>query len=147
MHPTSAFYHIDVPESVGPEFLQTVTALQAAAEAALIRGDAGPRIELWSHRNPVSLFAAVGPSVIGWSQLANTLPSVAARLKDGTDVRFEVVAHEVHGDIGWTAGFSRFAVSMDGQPVRDYVLRVTQIYRREGAEWKMTHEHSNFEPA
>lgn len=132
-------------EELDSDFLAMVIRHQEEAEAALVIGDAGPRTELWSHRDPVSLFAAVGPSVVGSEQVHALLPQVAARLANGSDVQFEVVAHEVLGDIGWIAGFSRFNVSIDGEPVRQYVLRLTQIYRREDGKWRMTHEHSNFE--
>jgi ketosteroid isomerase-like protein len=136
-----------VSDASDSDFLATVTRRQEEAEAALVMGDAGRRTKLWSHRDPVSLFAAVGPSVVGSSQVHAMLPDVAARLANGSHVHFEVVAHDVLGEIGWIAGFSRFNVSIDGAPARDYVLRLTQIYRREDGEWKMTHEHSNFEQA
>jgi ketosteroid isomerase-like protein len=53
---------------------------------------------------------------------------------------------EVGEDMAWTAGFSHFSLSMDGGPLTRRTLRVTHVYRREGDEWKVVHEHSNFEP-
>ncbi len=41
----------------------------------------------------------------------------------------------------------RFTVSMHGAPLARYTLRITHVYRREGGEWKVVHEHSNFEPS
>jgi hypothetical protein len=41
-------------------FRRTVLARQAEAEAALHQGDAGPRMEMWSRRDPVTLFGAAG---------------------------------------------------------------------------------------
>lgn len=35
----------------------------------------------------------------------------------------------------------------DGGPLTRYTLRITHVYRREGGEWKVVHEHSNWEPA
>ena len=102
---------------------------------------------MWSHRDPVSLFAAVGPSKAGWSELEPTFRSVAARLRDGRDVSYELMTFDVTDDMAWTAGFVRFKVSMDGAPEAPYNLRITHIYRREEGEWKVVHEHSNFEPA
>ena len=67
-------------------FRTAITALQHKAETALVRGDVGPRLEMWSHEDPVSLFAAVGPSKTGWSELEPTFRSVAARLSGGHDV-------------------------------------------------------------
>jgi ketosteroid isomerase-like protein len=48
--------------------------------------------------------------------------------------------------MAWTAGFLRFVTSMDGGPPSPYKLRITHVYRREEGEWKIVHEHSNFEP-
>ncbi len=127
-------------------FRSLISGRQHEAEEALVRGDVGPRLHMWSHDDPVSLFAAVGPSKAGWDQLEPTFRSVAARLSGGHEVSFEILAFDVRGDMAWTAGFVRFIVSMDGRPLTRYTLRITHVYRREGGEWKVVHEHSNFEP-
>jgi ketosteroid isomerase-like protein len=101
---------------------------------------------MWSHRDPVSLFAAVGPSESGWGVLEPTFRSVAARLSGGRDVVYEIMEFDVTSDTAWTAGFARFTVSMDGGPLIRRTLRITHVYRREDDEWKVVHEHSNFEP-
>jgi ketosteroid isomerase-like protein len=130
-----------------PSFRRLISALQHEAEEALVNGDVGPRLEMWSHSEPVSLFAAVGPSKTGWAELEPTFRSVAARLSGGHDVSYEIMAFDVSADMAWTAGFVRFTVSMDGGPLTRYKLRITHVYRREGGEWKVVHEHSNWEPA
>ena len=127
-------------------FRTLISERQHEAEEALVRGDVGPRLQMWSHNDPVSLFAAVGPSKTGWDELSPTFHSVASRLSGGDDVTYEVMSFDVSGDMAWTAGFARFTVSMDGGPLTRYTLRVTHIYRREAGEWKVVHEHSNFEP-
>ena len=128
-------------------FRDLIEEIQHRAEAALVRGDVGPRIEMWSHNEPVSLFAAVGPSKAGWSELEPMFRSVAARLSGGEDVSYEMMAFDVSADMAWTAGFVRFTGSIDGAPPTPYALRITHIYRRETGQWKVVHEHSNFEPA
>ncbi len=74
-----------------------------------------------------------------------TFRTVAARLSGGHDVTYDIMAFDVSGDMAWTAGFARFTVSMDGGPLTRYTLRLTHVYRREEGEWKVVHEHSNFE--
>ena len=44
-------------------FRSLISERQHEAEAALVRGDVGPRLRMWSHNDPVALFAAVGPSM------------------------------------------------------------------------------------
>jgi ketosteroid isomerase-like protein len=125
-------------------FEAEVLRMQHLGEAALARGDAGPRISLWSHADPVSLFAAVGPTKVGWAELEPTFRRVASRLSGGRDVRYELVACDVSGDVGWSAGIGRFVVSMDGAEPSAMAIRLTHAYRREGGAWKVVHEHSDF---
>ena len=126
-------------------FRSLISERQHEAEAALVRGDVGPRLRMWSHNDPVALFAAVGPSKTGWDELEPTFRSVAARLSGGRDVTYEIMAFDVSADMAWTAGFARFKGSIDGRPLSQYTLRITHVYRREGSEWKVVHEHSNWE--
>jgi ketosteroid isomerase-like protein len=138
----------ELPE-VEPErrqFMAFVEAVQHDAETALVRGDVGPRLEMWSHHDPVTLFAAVGPTKAGWADLEPTFRAVAARLSGGRDVRYDLLAFDVSGDVAWSAGVARFVVSMDGAAPRPVVIRLTHAYRREGDAWKVVHEHSDFQP-
>jgi ketosteroid isomerase-like protein len=128
-------------------FLNDISARQQEAESALVRGDVGPRLEMWSHHDPVSVFGAVGMSKSGWDQLLPAFRAVAARLSGGRDVTFEVMSFDMSHDMAWTAGFTRFTGSLDGEPARRIALRLTHIYRREANVWKIVHEHSDFVPA
>ena len=128
-------------------FRTMISEHQQEAEEALVRGDVGPRMQMWSHSDPVSLFAAVGPSKSGWNELEPTFRSVASRLSGGHDVSYEIMSFDASEDMAWTAGFVRFTVSMDGGPLTRYTLRITHVYRRESGEWRVVHEHSNFEPS
>jgi ketosteroid isomerase-like protein len=124
-----------------------ITQRQHEAEAALVRGDPEPRIAMWSHHDPVTLFAALGASKAGWGELEPLFRTVAARVSGGRDVSYELIAFDVDGDLAWTVGCSRFAVAIDGgEPVRR-TLRLTHLYRREDGAWKVVHEHSDFQPA
>jgi hypothetical protein len=44
-----------------------ISERQLEAEEALVRGDVGPRLQMWSHNDPVTLFGAVGVSKSGWT--------------------------------------------------------------------------------
>ena len=63
-------------------------------------------------------------------------------LSDCTSYRFELQAFDVVGDMAYTAGLEHSSASVDGQP-RSYTLRATQVYRREGGEWKVAHRHGD----
>ena len=123
-----------------------VNERQHDGETALVRGDVGPRLDLGSHHDPVTLFAAVGPTMSGWAELEPTLRAVAARLSGGREVRYDLLAFDVSGDVAWSAGVARFVVSMDGGEPAPTVIRLTHAYRREDGAWKVVHEHSDFQP-
>ncbi len=129
------------------EFREEIVGRQHQGEAALVQGDVRPRLAMWSHTDPVSLFAAVGPTKTGWAELEPTFHAVASRLSGGRDVRYELVAFDVSEDVAWTAGIARFVVSMDGRPPEAMAIRLTHAYRREDGDWKVVHEHSDFQPA
>jgi ketosteroid isomerase-like protein len=44
--------------------------------------------------------------------------------------------------MAYTAGLEHISASVEGQP-RTYTLRATQMYRREGGEWKVAHRHGD----
>jgi ketosteroid isomerase-like protein len=128
-------------------FRAMIVERQHDAEEALVSGDVGPRLDMWSRNDPVTLFAALGPSKAGWNELEPMFRSVATRVSGGHDVTYELVAFEVSEDIAWTVGISRFTVSIDGAPISRRALRLTHLYRREDDDWKVVHEHSDFQPA
>jgi ketosteroid isomerase-like protein len=128
-------------------FRDEIMKRQHDGEAALVQGDVRPRLGMWSHTDPVSLFAAVGPTKTGWAELEPTFHAVASRLSGGHDVRYELLAFDVGEDVAWTAGVASFVVSMDGRPPEAMAIPLTHAYRREYGEWKVVHEHSDFQPA
>jgi ketosteroid isomerase-like protein len=128
-------------------FRRSIVQRELAAEEALVRGDVGPRLEMWSRADPVSVIAAVGTAGSGWAQLEPMFRSVASRLAGGHDVTYEILAFDVSEDMAWSAGFLRLVGSMDGSAPGPIGLRITQVYRLEQGEWKVVHEHSDFLPA
>jgi ketosteroid isomerase-like protein len=125
------------------EFRRTILARQIEAEEAFVNGDPGPRMELWSRRDPVTLFGAIGMSESGWEKLSQTFAWVASRFSSVSDFRFDVEVVDVSGDMAYTLGFERFNGSIAGRPVEPVTVRVTHIYRREDGEWKIVHRHGD----
>jgi ketosteroid isomerase-like protein len=125
------------------EFRSTILARQTEAEEALVKGDPGPRMELWSRRDPVTLFGAIGMSESGWDKLGRTFSWVASRFSNVSDFRFDVELVDVRGDMAYTLGFERFKASIAGRPVEPVTVRVTHIYRREEGDWRIVHRHAD----
>jgi ketosteroid isomerase-like protein len=127
-------------------FLDTTIARQVEVEKALHRGDPTPRMAMWSHEDPVTVFGALGPCKSGWDEVSRIFRWVASLFSGVKDYRFELVAAGASGDLAYTVGYEHSTVSADGGPAEPKTLRVTHVYRRENGEWKIVHRHGDFPP-
>jgi ketosteroid isomerase-like protein len=114
------------------------------AETALHNGDPGPRLAIWSTREPVSVLGAAR-SAVGQEAVRELFQSLGDVFSNCTSHVYELVAADVVGDIAYTVGYERTQVSINGEP-RQYVLRSTQVYRREDGEWRVAHRHADTAP-
>jgi ketosteroid isomerase-like protein len=124
-------------------FVKSILARHIEAEDAIVHGDPRPRMELWSRRDPVTLFGAIGMSESGWEELSQTFTWVASRFSKVSNFRVDIELVEVSGDMAYTLGFERFEGSVAGRAVEPITVRVTHIYRREEGEWKIVHRHAD----
>ena len=125
------------------EFIAWTQSRLRDAETALHNGDAEPRLALWSSREPVSVLGA-WRSATGQEEVRHLFRALAETFSDCTSHVYDIVAAEVIVDMAFTAGYERTQASINGER-RRYVLRVTQIYRREDGEWKVAHRHGDTE--
>ena len=123
------------------DFLSWVRTALYDAELALHNGDAGPRRELWSRQEPVSILGALR-NAYGREEVEALFTVLARSFSDCTSSTFELQAYDVVGDMAYTVGLEHTSVSMDGEP-RTYTLRATQVYRREDGTWKVAHRHAD----
>jgi len=128
------------------DFLMTVIPIQEKAEEAIHNGDAGPRLKMWSTKDPVTLFGAWGPCKSGSDEVIRISQWVASRFSNCTRYSFEIVTAGVSGDMAYTVGYEHSIRSVDGGPAEPSTLRVTHIYRRENGEWKIVHRHGDVLP-
>jgi ketosteroid isomerase-like protein len=114
------------------------------AETALHNGDPGPRLAIWSTQEPVSLLGAAR-SAVGQEAVRDLFHSLGDTFSNCTSYVYEIVAAHVVGEMAFTAGSERTQASINGEP-RRYVLRATQVYRREDGDWKVAHRHADTAP-
>lgn len=126
------------------DFLDWFDTTWRAAEVALHGGDAGPRLQTWSERAPVTLFGA-WLDALDPAGAREVFLQLAAAFSQATSSDIELIAAEVSGSLAYTVHREITSTVVDGQP-RDYVLRVTQVYRREDGDWKVIHRHADAEP-
>jgi hypothetical protein len=102
------------------DFLIPTLDRQLEAEKALINGDPGPRLAMWSTQDPVTVFGAE-KSVIGAEEAREVFRWLATRFSNCTDYRFELVAAGASGDLAYTLGYERFSLFHGRRPGRaDY---------------------------
>ena len=124
------------------DFLTATLARQVEAERALHNGDLGPRLAMWSTRDPVTVLGAVR-TANGWDEVSQLFRWLGSHFSACTAYRFELVATGVSGDLAYTVGYEHTSASWDGVPMEPYVLRVTHAYRREQGEWRIAHRHAD----
>jgi ketosteroid isomerase-like protein len=125
-------------------FLAWVKSALYDAEVAVHNGDAAPRRAIWSRNEPVTILGALR-NAYGRQEVDEAFTVLETSFSDCTSYEFELQAYEVVGDMAYTAGLEHTSASMDGTP-RSYTLRATQVYRREGDEWKVAHRHADTVP-
>lgn len=123
------------------DFLIWVNSALYEAELALHNGNAAPRRALWSRNEPVSILGALR-NANGQQEIDDVFSWLEKTFSDCTSWEFELQAYDVVGDMAYTAGFEHNSFSVDGQP-RTSTLRATQVYRREGGEWRVAHRHAD----
>ena len=123
------------------DFLSTTMPRLIEAERALHNGNVEPRLGMWSHSEPVTLFGA-WLSDTGWEDVSRTFNVLASRFSDCTAYDVDLIAAGASGDMAYTVAYEHTSASIRGVP-RTYTLRVTQIYRREDGEWKVVHRHGD----
>ena len=125
------------------DFLGEMLPRQVAADRSLHQGDAEPRMETWSHKDPVTLFGAFGIFKSGWDEVNKAHRWVASNFSNNEGWNFELVAAGASDDLAYTVGYESHRTSVGRGPVQPHRLRVTHVYRREDGEWKIVHQHGD----
>lgn len=118
-------------------------AAQRSALAALVAGDPHDFQELWDHASDVSLLGAFGGVARGWEEVRDRLAAVAVTYGNGVYQRLDQLHEHVHGDVAYTVHVEEIH---SGTPGGDRVVRkrrVTKVYRRTDAGWRIVHMHAD----
>lgn len=119
--------------------------MRTREQAALgfVNGDAGPLGRIVALRAPATFFGPGGGVLEGPGPVYTRYQDDAGRFVQGSS-RFEVLhLHAVDGLAYWT-GLQRASARMRGRDEEEPMdLRVTEVFRREGMEWKLVHRHAD----
>jgi ketosteroid isomerase-like protein len=123
------------------DFLIWVHTSLAEAERAQFDGDDRARRAIWSSEEPVSVLGA-WRNATNRGELVEAFEVLASSFSHCTAYSFELISFDLRDDMAYTVGYERISASMDGAP-RTFTLRATQVYRREGGEWRVVHRHAD----
>jgi hypothetical protein len=113
------------------------------AARAFVNGDAAPLGRIVTHTSPATFFGPKG----GYDQGADNVYAVydrdAAHFIMGNS-NFEILHMAASNGIAYWVGFQRATAHLHGSTETiPFNLRVTEIFRREGNEWKLIHRHAD----
>lgn len=125
------------------DFERFLQARHRAGEA-YVSGDFAPLGALVARGVPASFFGPDGGRVQGAAPVRERYERDAGNFRAGSTSTFEVLQHGASGDVGYQVALQRATAHLAGraEPV-PMVLRVTEIFRREGGQWKLVHRHAD----
>ena len=115
-----------------------------AASSAFVNGDFDPLAEISTQNSPATIFGPKGDCVQDAEKVNEANAKGSKLFKPGSENAFEVMHTASDENLAYWVGVQRSVVRMQGkeQPV-PMDLRVTEIFRREGGQWKLIHRHAD----
>jgi ketosteroid isomerase-like protein len=115
----------------------------ADANAALMRGDVDKYRALVPLASDFTLMSPFGGTPTRGSDITSERWEAMERFFRNGTLEQEVVQSYASADMVVLATIERAHVEVGGLPAQDWSLRVTLVYRREGAEWRLAHRHAD----
>lgn len=115
-----------------------------AAARAYCSGDAKPLGDLATQRLPATFFGPRGGHTDGAEAVRGRYEGDVAAFRPGGETHFEVL-HQAEGDgVAYWVGLQHATVRLGDNPEPTRMtLRISEIFRREGASWKLVHRHAD----
>ena len=112
------------------------------ATAAWMRGDMERYLALTPHARGFTLMNPFGGAPARYDDRADGIMAAASYFAGG-EAELELVETHAWGDTVVLVMIERQHGQVGGLPDQDWSLRVTQVYRRAGAEWRVVHRHAD----
>ena len=112
--------------------------------SALSNMDVAQLGEVWSQSATVTTMHPMGGEEVGWPEVRKSFEEAAGAM---TDIHVELVDQRIQTgeDIAYETGIERGRGKVAGEQI-EFEHRVTNVYRREGGQWKMVHHHTDVSP-
>lgn len=118
-----------------------LTQQTAAANTALMRGDIDGYLALTEHANDYTLMSPFGGEPTHGFDLSRRV-EMGRFFNSGTFDQ-EVVATYATDDLVVLVTNERVCAEVGGLPKQDWLLRVTQVFRRGAIGWQLVHRHAD----
>jgi ketosteroid isomerase-like protein len=127
----------------GSAVVSDLIARSAEGNAALMRGDMKRYMELVPISDDFTLMSPFGGKPTHAAEYTpERIEAIGKYFRNGT-LEQEVVQTYASADMVVLAIIERAHVEVGGLPAQDWALRVTLVYRRDGADWLLVHRHAD----
>jgi ketosteroid isomerase-like protein len=131
-----------VAAGLGQELADLVKTSEARA-SAFMRGDMDRWIGMTRIADDFTLMQPFGGRASrGFDKSPERLAQLASYFKNG-DAKIELVQSYASGDLAVLAVIEHQHGEVGGLPDQNWSLRVTLVFRRQGAEWWLVHRHAD----
>jgi len=114
------------------------------AARAYVNGDPQPLDDLATNTLPATFFSPRGDFVEGASEVSARYDADAKAFATDSENTMQILQMGVSDGIAYWVGFQRAQVHLKGKAEAvPFNLRVTELFRREGGEWKLVHRHAD----
>jgi NAD(P)H-dependent FMN reductase/ketosteroid isomerase-like protein len=126
------------------ESFESFMQKRVKAAQAYVNGDAAPLDQIVARSGVASFFPPNGGSEKGAKEVSARYDRDAKSFGQGGETQLEVLQSASAGDVGFWTGFQVAKVKMGGAPEAAAMkLRITEVFRCVGGEWKMVHRHAD----
>ena len=128
------------------ELIDFTQFMQQRAEAAraYVNGDAEPLDRITTHVSPATFFSPRGDFVQGAREVSARYVADAAAFDTNNENELQILQIAASDGIAYWVGLQRANVHMRGHAETvPFNIRVTELFRREGSEWRLVHRHAD----
>jgi ketosteroid isomerase-like protein len=120
-----------------------LTRRVADAASAFMAGDMRTYVDLVHHADDYTLLPPNGGEPRrGFDSSDEALDALARSMPKG-EANLEVFQTYFSGDLVVLVAIERQHGGVSGLPDQDWSLRITLVFRREGADWRLLHRHAD----
>jgi ketosteroid isomerase-like protein len=134
---------MNAPSTLADDEISGLVQRSETANAALVRGDIDAYLALIDHSQDYVLMAPFGgPPTRGFDTSSENRAGMSRFFRAGSLTQ-EVVSTYTSHDLAVLVTVERVRAEIGGLAPQDWVLRVTQVFRRAKRQWQLVHRHAD----